>query len=99
MFNWIKKLFSKKQDTENIYDNFTIEYYPGSNRYYPKYKNAYISYDRVTGFYRLESENFKHRCCYGDSKSVAIVLIKNYIAELTIGAQTLPVSAYELKTL
>lgn len=52
--NWIKRLFKKKEITKqcNIHgvsSRFSIEYYPITDRYYPKYKNYYLSTDYNTG--------------------------------------------------
>lgn len=47
ILNWLG--FTKKQEDINEDENFTIEYYPIINRYYPKYKNFYLERDYTTG--------------------------------------------------
>lgn len=64
--------FTKKQEDINEDKNFTIEHYPITNRYYPKYKNFYLQRDYKTGIVFKKEEylfafadNFKtEKDCY-----------------------------------
>lgn len=106
MFNWIKNLFSsdkQKVDSETtdplseLYSNFSIEYYPASGRYYPKFKNKYLYLNSTTGFYELESERLMAYCEHGRTKQEALKIIEHYISLLPISAKTISVSKEDIK--
>lgn len=104
MFNWIKKLFSKpseaKKDSskeDNIYTDFTIEYYPAAKKYFPKFKDYYIDLNYTTGFYELQKPCFMQYCEYGRTKEEALKIIENYISLLPVSAKTMPVTEEDIK--
>lgn len=54
------------------YDNWSIEYYPETNRYYPRYKNGnYIKRDYNTGIYGFKEPYFFHHADYGKTEQEA----------------------------
>lgn len=62
MLDWLKKIFKKEEvledETSSEIGNgfsraFTIEHYPMTNRYYPKYDDYFLYKDPDTGLYRM----------------------------------------------
>lgn len=50
LFNWKKKTVSKEVETEQIKQpEFTIEFYPLTNKYFPKYLDYFLYKDSTTG--------------------------------------------------
>lgn len=106
MFDWIKNLFSSNKQKVNseaidplseLYSNFTIEHYPVTNKYYPKYKDKYLYLDYITGFYELKSERLMAYCEHGRTKQEALKIIEHYILLLPISAKTISVSKEDIK--
>jgi len=77
MKNWIKKLFGKKNNT-NTYSDFSIEYYPITDRYYPKYKNYYLKTFSCTGVVEKKEDFLFAYAEYFKSKDEAKKLIEKF---------------------
>ena len=58
MCTFLKRLFGcdKEKSSEEKSTNFSIEYYPLSERYYPKYKDSYLRTRAGTGIV-IETSN------------------------------------------
>lgn len=57
---------------------FTIEHYPKTKRYYPKYGEYYIQLDWNTGIYELQKPWGFMYADYGDSEKEARKIIELY---------------------
>lgn len=79
--NWIKELFSKnkrKYNSNIINRNFTIEYYPITNRYYPKYKKYYLRTNCNTGIIEQKESYLFAYADYGRDEDEAISIMQKF---------------------
>lgn len=78
--NWIKKLFGFKAEegraTPSPNRYFSIEYYPLTKRYYPKYKNDYLGVRANTGIIELMEDYLFSFADYGKTEDEAKKLIE-----------------------
>lgn len=70
----IKKLFGKKED-KNI---FSLEYYPITDRYYPKYKNYYLKTNYYTGIVETKEYYLFPYAEYSKTKHGAEEIIEKF---------------------
>jgi hypothetical protein len=64
MKNLLQRLFGIKQtDSAKKRSDFSIEYYPLTDRYYPKYKNYYMGTEWTTGIIVLKES---YRLAFAD---------------------------------
>ena len=84
MFGWFKEKKESKEKEKSISESskpineFSIEYYPETNRYYPKYKESYLRKDYNTGIMEKELPRFFMYSSYGKTKEEAERLIILY---------------------
>lgn len=74
----LKWLFSKRKTTNDFY----VEFYPTTNRYYPKYKDSYIRRVHHTGILRPIGEHFFHFADWGNTEKEADKLIAEFKEQL-----------------
>lgn len=53
MITFLKKLFGIEQKPKSKYDDFSVEHYPETGLYYPKYKSSYLKKHFRTGIVDL----------------------------------------------
>lgn len=73
---WFKKRKKELKEKENV---FSIEYYPLTERYYPKYKSYYLYLSTVTGIIEKKEPFLFAFASYGKTQEEAekfIVLFK-----------------------
>ncbi len=81
MFKWFNKNKEIKKPEDKVEEkpkkeiiDFTIEYYPLTKRYYPKYKNSYIYRNSSTGI--METSSFMAYSEYAYSEKDVDEIIK-----------------------
>ena len=74
--NLIKKLFNKYSSIRNTNKRFSIEYYPLTNRYYPKYDNYYLKTNWQTGIVETKEDYLFVYAGYGNTEEEAKKLIE-----------------------
>ena len=68
----VKQLQPKPVKEPTPYDNWSIEHYPETGRYYPRYKDGnYTKRDYNTGIYGFEDPYFFHYADYGKTEQEA----------------------------
>lgn len=80
--SWIKKLFGISETTETKHEvktsHFSIEFYPLTKRYYPKYRGDYLKKRYITGIVEtLEPYLFSY-ADYGDTEEQADRIITEF---------------------
>lgn len=95
--NWIKKLFSKKEEKQcaisDVSTRFSIEYYPLTDRYYPKYGRYYLKTNWNTGIVEKKEDYLFSFAEYGKTKQEAVKLIELFKEQwLKENVKTLPVN-------
>lgn len=98
--NWIKRFFSKKvsQGCERIaISDFSIEYYPITDRYYPKYKSFYLKTGYNTGIVEVKEPYLFAYAEYGSDEIEAMKIIERFKEQrLKENVKTIPVNDYKL---
>ena len=98
--NWIKRLFSKKETTKqcdihSVSSCFSIEYYPITDRYYPKYKNYYLKTNYSTGIVEKKEAFLFSYAGYGRNEDEAKKLIEKFKEQwLKENVETIAVIGY-----
>ena len=79
MFGWFKTKETKQtketKETKEKSDLY-IEYYPLTNRYYPKHKQNYIKRNYLTGIYETMKPFLFSFADYGKTEEEALKIIK-----------------------
>lgn len=98
--NCIKRLFGKKEeskqsDANSVGKYFSIEYYPITNRYYPKYKGYYLGTNPLTGIIEKKEEYLFAFAEYGRNEQQAKKLIEKFKEQwLKVNVKTIAVKDY-----
>jgi hypothetical protein len=98
--NWIKRLFRKKSGTKqcdihSVSSRFSIEYYPITDRYYPKYKSYYLQTRHSTGIVEKIEDYLFSFAEYGKNEDEAKKLIERFKEQwLKENVKTIAVNSY-----
>lgn len=98
--NWIKRLFGKKTGTKqcdihSVSSRFSIEYYPITGRYYPKYKSYYLKTHYSTGIVEKIEDYLFSYAEYGRNEDEAKKLIEKFKEQwLKENVKTIAVNGY-----
>ena len=87
--NWIKKLFNTKE--EKLNKRFSIEHYPLTGRYYPRYGNYYLNTNYSTGIIELTEYDLFVYADYSKTEKGAIEIINLFKEQyLKANVKTIP---------
>lgn len=80
--NIFKRLFRKTENKDQIkpekQSDFSIEYYPLTGRYYPKYKDYYLKTHSFTGIVEKKEDYLFVFADYGDTEQQADKIIEKF---------------------